>query len=626
MGLTLYRISELLTAAKAAVRGVITTAATESGTDFALFLDVASQMWQGSQVAAAHVYEQLFPRTMDATNRERLMAKHGIDFTKPATKARGYLLAGSNNTLFEHHIKKGTTFDFAADNFVDGVARSYVAIEDTFFRSAVDGWPSATAVSGQGNAQNKIQLRTVSARVGDVFVRALTTPDSVNFGIIKSVDMTSRLCDLWFPACGDVVDGQSLLQDQKLMLVPVEAVEAGVSGNAAGLSPIDSPTTAVVVSDDQINRAILIEASGGGDEVGAVDGDTARVVRVLEDYEAAPPSNGNAQHWREIALQCPDVDLDDAIVYTGVRGPASIDIVVIGRKGETRNSAFPDCRTGHLPFAQNFRRVGDVQAKLVETWCKSKASYYDDVKVRSVEWDRRGTYPNASGVEFFRSATSLLVAVEPLPGYGPDSGALITYAPYDGSDFTKLYPASSSVRIDERIKIGDRVTVNLRSQHSVTYPRLSIVTTVVGLDFDRRFAMIADLSTMAAMLMPQRESARIESWYTAGPLDQPVQDAIFDYFDELGPGSYTQVPLDPTYQDELGAPVRQVPASRVERWPDESRRWPGGLRKAALAARIQAVKGVKGVTITKLSGSGAVEFDPAPLQTLLPSAVHVVVT
>jgi hypothetical protein len=625
MGLAFYRISELLSQAKAAVRAIIATAATEPGTDFALLLDVAAQMWQGSQVAAAHVYEQLFPRTMDATNRERLMAKHGIDFTKEATKARGYVLAGGDAALFEHHIAKGTTFDFDATNFSDGVARSYVAIEDAVFRSEAECWPALAAVAGQGNSHVKVQLRSVSARVGDVFLRSFTSPSMVAFGVVKSTDITSKMNDLWFPISGDVVDGQTLAQEPLLMLVKVEAAEAGVAGNAASTAPGDATADGITISDELITRAILIEADGGGDAVGSIDGDTERVVRILEDYEASPPSNGNAQHWREIAVACPDVDIDDAIVYMGVRGPGSIDIVAIGRKGQISCSAFPGCRVGHLPFGNNHRRIGDVQAKIVEDWCRAKASYFDDVKVRSVEWDRRGTYPNSAGVEFFRSTTSLLIAVTPMPGYGADSGAFISYAPYDGTDFTKLYPASSALRIDERIKIGHRVAVNLRSPHSVTYPRVSVITPVIGLDYDRRFAIVADVSPLAAMLMPYRADARIESWWTAGPLDQFVQDAVFDYFDELGPGSYTSAPLDPTYQDDLGFPVRLTPSLSMTRWPDEGRRWPGGLRRAALEARIQAIKGVKGVVVTKLSGATGIDFDPAPLQTILPSAAPVAV-
>jgi hypothetical protein len=151
------------------------------------------------------------------------------------------------------------------------------------------------------------------------------------------------------------------------------------------------------------------------------------------------------------------------------------------------------------------------------------------------------------------------------------------------------------------------------------------VTKVIGFDYDRRYAMVADLSPLAAMLMTYRAQAVIDSWFTAGALNQAVQDAAWDYFDGLGPGSYTSVPLDPTYQDELSAPIRQTPSLRVVRWPDEARRWPGGLRKAALAAKIQAVEGVKAVSITKLSGATGVDFDPAPLQTLMPAAISVAV-
>jgi hypothetical protein len=264
-----------------------------------------------------------------------------------------------------------------------------------------------------------------------------------------------------------------------------------------------------------------------------------------------------------------------------------------------------------------------VQAAIVETWCKAKASYYDDVRVRSVEWDRRGTYPNGAGVEFLRSSTSLLVVVQSMPGYGPDCGAFVGATPSVNNQLDRLYPASG--RIDERIRIGQRVTVHLKSPHAQTYPLASVVTPIIGVDYDRRFALVANLTPIAGLLVPYAATAVIDTWVAAGPLDQLVQTAVHDYFDGLGPGSYTTVPLDPTYQDDLSTPIRPTSSIRIDRWPDEGRRWQGGLRKAALMAKIQAIPGVKSVTVQRLNQAEGVDFDPAPLQTLLPSAVYVAV-
>lgn len=618
MGLSFYSIAQLKTAGKAAVRGLLSNAQTEDGGDFALWMRVAAQMMQGAQVAALHIYEQIFPSTCTAETREALLEKHGIDFSKDATKARGYLLVGNiGMNMYNVQVTKGTTFEFAAEAFADGKARTYVALEDAVFRPEADTW-GPTATVGVGNSQTKLRTRTAALKRGDFF--ALSQSGRSGYGIVRNTDDASRSYDLFYPIAVDLDDGDSIAQETHYLLIKAECSEAGVDGNAC-----TNTTSEITSSDTTFTHGFVVEMGGGGDAVGEIDDDEARVIRVLEDVIACPPNNGNVEHWREIARNCPDVDVDDAIVYTGARGPGTVDIVCIGRKGQMRASGFDSTNVGHLPHGHNTRRIGEVQAAIVEAWCRSKQNYYDDVRVRSVEWDRRGCFESHySTAAFFRTSLAIGVAITPMPGYGIDSGVAFGHVPYIANDMTRLYADSSGSRVSSRLKVGDRVTVTLKNSVSASYPVASVTTQVIGIDYDRRFAFIQDLTPIAKMMWPIIADARISYWSYAGPLNQLVETAIYDYFDSLGPGHYLSPSLNPGYQVDKGVTVpRYAAVHTIERWPDAGRRWHGGFRKSALLAKLNAIKGVKSVTLARSDGTPLIDMDPAPFQTLAYAGAHV---
>lgn len=633
MGLTFYRIAQLRALAKNAMRALsgMSGIGTEPGADLAIIVDAAAFMLNGTQVAAQHVYEQIFPKTADAENRERMVSFHGLTFEKEATKARGYIMVGAlAGNVFDKQIKKGTTFEFPASAFADGKGRTFVAVEDGLFRSAADAW--STATSGAGTSQTKLRTRNEIMAAGDVVSFAVGGVASL--AVIRFADKASMTHDTFAPYEAAPPDGTTLVQVVSYLMIKVEAEDAGVEGNCASyvINPLTAVTNPITCSDATVTHGFVVEMAGGGDAVGEIDQDDARVIRVLEDTIGGVPSNGNPQHWREIALACPDVDLDDAIVYMGVRGPGSIDIVCIGRSGQVRASVFAETNVGHLAHGHSSRRIGDMQAALVEQWCNylpdgtRRTNYYDDLKCRSVEWDYRGPSDNHFSTDaFFRSSNYIKLEIVALPGYGQDAGARIAYTPHTQSK-TRLYPNSASVRIDDRFKPGQRVGVLLQNPgQSRTYPFATVFTTILGIDPDRRYLTIADVSTVAAMMMGNSTNVTIASWYSAGPLDQQVDDAVHAYFDSLGPGSYTSIPHDPGYQRGHAAAIRKTASLRIERWPDEGRRWNAGLRAAALKAKILAIPGIASVDIRDVDDNAMVDFDPAPLQTLSLCGVNAVI-
>lgn len=631
MGLTYYAIAQMAALGKAAIRELLTAVGTEPGADLAIIPDTAAQMFQGAQVAAAHIEEQLFPSTADAETIQERLELLGIDFTKEETKARGYVMLGNPSVnQFNKLIPKGTTIEFPGTAFVDGIARTFVTLEDGLFRAEVDNWSTETA--GTGNSLTKIRSRTKSMRKGDLVTRL--DSGTVGSGVVRRVDARACVAELFTPFEVAVVNGDGLTQDAHYLLVKVEAQEAGSDGNCASyvnVSPTALPSP-VECSVTDMTNAWVVESSGGGDAVGEIDSDSARVIRVIEDTEAGVPSNGNPQHWREIALSNPHVDLDDAVVYSGVRGPGSIDIVCIGRSGQMRSSAFPSANVGHLAHGHNRRRIGEVQAALVEQWCNflpdgtRRANYFDDVKCHSVEWDYRGPAPSHySDAEFLRSVNGLFVTASVHAGYGPDAGKFVEYTLPHTNSLTRLYPSTVGADIDDAFAVGQRVGVTFMSAAApVLYPFATIITPIIGIDHNRKFVTVADMTPVASLMMSRYSDAQVFSWRTAGPLDQQIEDACFAYFDSLGPGSYTTTPFDHGYQDQQSITMRHTPPGiRLERWPDEGRRWSGSFRASALRARLNAIKGVHSITLRNASDDPVVDFDPSPMQTLAPCGVSV---
>lgn len=644
MALRFYKIRELVDAAKAQIRGAFAGVGTEDGSDLALLPAVAAHLLQGAQVAAKHVYDQMLPSTADATNRDRMVDYQGLVLEKTATKARGLLLITGPCSS---RVAAGTVIAFPASSFADGVARSYKLLEDAPFRATTDQW-TATIHSGSNEWNLRVSRTAGAPNLHGIEAKEVVRikygagADEYALVAIRRVNPLHQTIELYSPLPSRPVATQTVVNTWVIdfetyagVVVAAECVTPGKAGNAGqgytGYSFLPDPN---VPNSPAIGEVQIIEMAGGGDAVVGTDADTARVMRLLEDGAAGFPALGNMAHWREIAIACPDVDVDDAVVYQHARGPGTVDIVAIGRKQRMAPSVFPEARTD-FTHGLNGRRIGEVQATLVDAWCKSKASYHDDVLVRSVEYEYLGEDQDEdvwNSAEFFRSTPCLKLEITPQDGYGPDCG--VTWAPINPhTDFTaggnvKLFPSTTDTtnpahQVDANLQPGQRVWVQLKTVappatglNHIGAPMITIVTTIQSIDRGRLFVTVPDLNGADGGSSTARGvyyGASILNWGPAGPLTQPVIDAVYDYYDQLGPGGYLNTPKDPTYVRQFQAGVSDVAIHAglaLSRWPPEGRRWAGGFRLNELWSRFMAIKGVKSV------GSGFHEFDPLPFHTL----------
>jgi len=607
MALRIYTIRELLDAGKVKLRSLLAGVGTEDGSDFGLVLDVASRLFQGAQVSAVYILQQALPSTADAANLERLAELRAVTLEKPATKARGLLLfdGDAGGILAGGTRPAGTIIDFPAANTPDGIARSYVTLEAVEFGSPPAApWTGAT-VSPLGSTSWRVRLSGIARD----FVRVRQP-----FGIgivfdtaIRRWDPFSGVAELYWSPPGFVpfhaTTPTLTVKSAAGYVVAAEAVLAGKDGNMgpdAFTETINSGTVRIM------------QMGGGWEDDSAIDPTDARVVRMLEDEIAAGASLGNLQQIRELALACPDVALDDAVVYRGVRGPSSIDVVAIGRSQRTTIATAPDARY-EMHLGVNGRQIGDVQAQRIQDYLLGEGpyserlvSFFDDVRVVQLDYDRNGQnedYDEYTAAAWARSCTDLRIVVSPKPGFRADSGfglAQVHASPTVPTN-AQLHPDAPATEVDPRLRVGDRVWVTVGDNADTLSLRsyATIVTPITGFARDRAYATIDPLV-----------GGTVIEWGTAGPVMQPMLTAIFDYFDELGPGSYREAPKDPGYVRKFsanGLDAAPELGKVIDRWPSEGRRWRSGFRSAELMQRLLAVEGVRSVTIP------FADFDPLPL-------------
>jgi hypothetical protein len=618
MTIDVYKIRQLIDAGKAQVRSAIASVGTEEGTDHGLIQTVAAQMFHGAQVAARYVYEQVLPSTADAENRDLMIDYRGLSFEKDATNACGLILV--LGVAPEKTIPAGTEIEFPATSFADGVARTYVLLEDAFLVAST--WSGKTV--GAGSSEWKLRVYGVAGvrdmQPKDVFsidgsgtIGRLNAIRRVNHEDM-SIDMYAQTWD--YPIVTDAIAHVSYAS-----VVRAECKVAGKLGNCFDNSY-------ATFADLDYTGARILEMGGGGDAVSAVDSDE-RVIRVLEDTVAGAPSLGNDQHLRELVLSCPTVDIDDAVVFSHARGPGTVDIVAIGRAGRIASSLQGSLRNDF--YFGNFRRIGEVAAERIDAWINERdasgayvrLSYFDDVKVRSVEYDWSGeSFDKYDDPDFFRATSSLTMVVDPLTGYGPDCGAVVEYIPHTIST-TKLYPVAAPDTVHSGFRVGHRVWVTL-AKLGDRKPFVTFVTPIVAIPSDRKYVVVADV-TGAFNATDGDGVPQLREWGSAGPLTQPVVDAVFDYFTNLGPGSYTNTPMGPGYMRGFRPTgvVIPLPGTSIDRWPDEGRRWAAGLRESELNARIIAIKGVREAVISR-DLETIFDIDPIAMRTLALRGVKVI--
>lgn len=273
----------------------------------------------------------------------------------------------------------------------------------------------------------------------------------------------------------------------------LEAIDAGAGGNKepGETATMQSPTAGVTAAGR------VCELTGGGNEE-TTEEQQAR----FGALQAFRPGSGNAETYRALARQTPNVRLADAFVFTATRSLGSVDIVPFG-----------------LPGA---RMVGDVAIAQVAAYLTGKVSFADDVLVRSWEYES--------------ADTDVELTIEPHTGYEPDITATGDITTYSSGTVSSLVLAATPTSLG--IQIGDRITVNIL----LTSGRYQLCQrTVIGM---------AGSTIYLDENLPATPTTG--SIYPGGPLVDDIQAAVEALFDGLGVGG-----------EDAATPLTRHPSSGI---------------------------------------------------------------
>lgn len=602
-----YTAEQLGSFARAVVRAAGLAVGTESGSDVGVTLDAAARLLMGAQVAAKHAYDQLLPVTSTAQTLSEELERLAIDYSKGPTKARGRMIVSGLSP-----IRAGTKFDLPADIFHDGVARTVVVTSGYEPRATVDGSNVSTTVTvGLGSTRSRVRLMSAVhasyVRVGDVLFNGSTLSPDTAVAVVTAINSDQSLSvSPPFPA--SIPNGADLTVYGYVGVVDIEADEAGPGGNSQ---------TGYFFDEESGHGLMVLSLTGGSDGEERQPADIARAAAWVQDHRAWPPGAGNAQHWREIVLRCPTVYVDDAVVFMGTRGPSTIDIVAIGPSARLSAPGFLSARTDFVSGGGNSRVLGAAAIAELQSWADSNAAYHDDVRVLPVTHEYRGQgTTSASDRTHLADISAVDITVTPAFGYGNDVGQnwqSIGHTAY--ADTERLYATGTM----PPFQVGHRVWYRLIAGDSDGQLALTVVAPIVAVSRNRDYVTVGDFAKLARIVDPTRFLPKLEvlDWGTAGPLTQPVLDAIYDYYDALGPGSFVTPEYGASYQVARGhAGVRTFPSARHRRWPTEGYRWSSGVRTGMLLARIRSIPGVISAQMAGTSMAPvAIDYDPCPLKT-----------
>lgn len=610
-----YTKAQLAAFGRAIVQGSGLALGTESGSDVGVTLDSAAALLMGSQVAAKYAYDQLLPGTSAAQTLSDELDRLGIDYSKEPTKARGRMIVSGATPL-----AAGTRVQIPATSMPDGVAREYVTITGFEPRATVDADETASVTVGLGATRSRARLRSAAnsalVKVGDVLFTGSVVDTSTAVAIVTAA-YPDLSFELWPPLPTGLADGATLTVYGHVGVVEIEAPDAGVIGN--------SPPSTYYFDEDLAHGFIVLGMSGGTEGQERQPADIARVAAWVQDHRAWPPGGGNVQHWREIAMKCPTVMLDDAIVYRGVRGPTSVDIVAIGMPYRVPAPGYDDARTDFMPGAANGRVLHPAAIAELQAWCNANAAYHDDVRVLPVSHVFHGQGAFSSGDRSHYANRGVIdLRITPAYGYGNDCGTDWQSIGHDAdTDTARLYVTGTMPAFQP----GHRVWFRLGAKGGDQQLACTVVARINAVSRNRDYVTVPDFGKFGRIIDPSRWASALEviDWGSAGPLTQPVLDAVYDYYGALGPGSFVTPDYGAGYQRARGhANVRSFSSVRVDRWPFEGYRWPSGVRTNMLLAKVRAIPGVISAA---MAGSAmapvAIDYDPAPLKTAALGSVRV---
>lgn len=493
------------------VRGLIPNADLTEGSDEDLRAQVMGTVFLGNQEQARYLARQIFPRTADAEYLEQHKATRGLPDINAAKASGTVILIGSSAGL----VQAAGSLLTAPDGEAYTLDANATTVQATFTGKT---W----TVEGTNQLRIRVAPDVSSMFAGDV-VQLAPNVYAVIRDVISDVNIIEFEAEVQYVLAGGAISAPYAA------VASVTASATGPSGNKDSyeILTVDSPTAGIDAN------AYVSRISGGGD-----DETTAELRSRLEDFIAARPGSGNLEDFRQWARETPNVRIEDAFVYSGLRAGGTVDIMP----------------RGTLPG----RVTGDNVNAAIQAYVDSKAGANDDAWVRPMEYD--ATYRNVE----------MTVAVA--AGYEPDNPNMFTLVGNAvGVDGPALIAGGSSTTELEISVLYSPASVGMKVNH-----RIAIHVTIGGGQetFVRRISSVQGTSITLDAALPVAPAVGDEVW-PASATTESIIDAVYAKFDALGPG-----------------------ATNLVRWPDPTFLYPFELYKSDLVVAARSVSGIRDADVT----------------------------
>lgn len=404
MPFTTLTRDEIEATVRATIRNLIPGADVSEFSDYDITARMVASVFLGNQAQAEYVKNQILPTSADEEFLILHAAARGMSL-RGASAAKGYARISASS---------GTPSQLAGSTITHDDGTVYTTDATVAIQAPGAFSPAKTIAAGSTQ-----RTFFISPNVDGITALMPLILNGTQIVIVKDVIPEIDAIEVFTQFTPPV--GWSV-EKARAAAVAITAQEAGRAGNkvSGDSATLDSPAT-------NVNAAVELLGLSGGADLETLE-ELRR--RVAIEY-SAPRDSGNLAQIRQWALDTPDVGIEEAFVFPGVRGIGTVDVVPFGVSGA--------------------RETGANTNALIQAYIDEQKGALDDIRVVGLERDSSGpvdvevtvtcnaeNQPDFSGSFTLNSAAGTIVSVSPDPSGTIEVGDRIIYSDeYNGRYFTE---------------------------------------------------------------------------------------------------------------------------------------------------------------------------------------------
>jgi hypothetical protein len=548
---------QMLDLAKAVIIAKQPAADVSDGSDYDMTARMLATVFMGNQSQADFLSRQILGPGSVGEWLDRHLSANGI--VKPlATRSygRAILTAGSNG-LVQPALSALTSDD----------GTNYYVAQDAVSRTPA--WTGKKVAYALSRDRLIVAPNAAGMAIGDLMLCDAA-------GVVMIVDIGPAFDGSTFPYVFVDISPPFPFDPgppDNATLTPVCGAAALVSSVDPGANTQRSPGEAVTITAPvgTFVGSKFVDVTGGSDDATEADNQALLAGRLTQTALA-----GTEQYYRELALRTPAVNsgttgtvlpdpgLEDVVVFPNVFGLGVITVYPISKNRDER-------RVGAAGIAAIIAQL--ESGLLLGNQIDVRNMLYEFASLQLVVLPQLGYEPDFQIADAYNANSS----VPGMPINASTSvassgiiGILMSDPGFVNSNITTL---KSFIEVGDRISFAPFSGIGMRSK-LYQFPVLAVNDDNLVIDPH-----------------PDLDAATVRI-FAGGPLIDPVNEAVLDFFGGLGPGNAVIVPWGG------GNPAPLPVANQIyRRHPDPGQRWPCIMHASRLSAVVVEVPGVDDVLL-----------------------------